>query len=90
MKLIILKNKSNTMKPWTKIPVITWNSGIIPQDVEKAIDECFSENRKNAYQMLYIIPEKEKDDYDECYWIVSKYLIDNGFTGDKILVDNTW
>ena len=58
-------------------------------------DRIFGTDRKNAYQELHLIktndpiPESESD-YDADMILVTKYLRDQGFTEDSILVDNTW
>ena len=47
-------------------------------------------NRDNAYQRWYF-SEKDLKDYDGDYLIISKELIEKGFTGNEILLfDNTW
>jgi hypothetical protein len=74
-------------KTWKEVPMLT----SCPKEIGEALKNVFGDDRKNAYQMLYLIGEHESEnDYDKDMILINKYLRDSGFNGDEILIDNTW
>lgn len=69
------------------IPVIDRDK--IPNNIWKLIDDdCFGDNRLNAYQLLYLVDEDDVDDTP--IEIVTKYFREQGILSNRVLIDNTW
>lgn len=66
------------------IPII--DNSKVPKNINKLIDDCFGDDRLNAYQILYL----EGNDNGSNLEILTKWLRENGIQGDKVLIDNTW
>lgn len=66
------------------IPVI--DNEKLSKEIRKIINQVFGDDQLNAYQILYL----EDSDDGSPIEIVTKYFRENGITGDKVLIDNTW
>ncbi len=59
-----------------------------PKHILEAVNNCYHrDDNINGYMIIEIIEEKDKDIYNEEWWIVSKYLKEKGFAGKEIMID---
>jgi len=77
-------------KPWRMIPILEYNDQT-PNDVMAAVDQIIRDmEAHNAHYFIEVINPDQYDEYDNNHIILSKYLRNNGFKGDRIMVDCRW
>ena len=61
------------------------------KEFAEAVEKSFEEDRKNAYERIYIEDNLSEYDYFDWFLLIQKELKEKGYTSeDIILVDNTW
>jgi hypothetical protein len=61
------------------------------KEFAEAVEKSFEEDRKNAYERIYIEDNLLEDEYFDWFLLIQKELKEKGYTSeDVILVDNTW